>query len=260
MANKVRIAIIGLGFGSEFIPIFQNHPDAEMYAICQRNPETLHKIGEAFGVTHRYTKYEDVLKDPNVDAVHINTPIPDHASQSLAALRAGKHVACTVPMATTVDECRAIVAETRKQKKNYMMMETVVFSREFLFVREIYEKGDLGRLQFMPAAISRRWPAGPVIGKVCRRCITRRIASGRCWRWRTSWRLRSPAWVRDGSLRKLAAKYGSPFAVESAHIRLQGFGCRLRSHAIVFETARQYRESFDIYGDKVSFECPAGGA
>ena len=68
--------------------------------------EKLKQLGDAFGVEVRYTNFDDVLADPKVDAVHINTPIPDHAAQSLAGLKAGKHVACTVPMATTVDECR----------------------------------------------------------------------------------------------------------------------------------------------------------
>ena len=51
MASRVRVAIIGLGFGAEFIPIYQNHPDAEMYAICQRNPQTLNKSGGLFGLS-----------------------------------------------------------------------------------------------------------------------------------------------------------------------------------------------------------------
>jgi predicted dehydrogenase len=72
-----------------------------------------------------------VLADKNVDAVHINTPIPDHARQSLAGLKAGKHVACTVPMGTTLEECCALVDAQRASGKNYMMMETVVYSREF---------------------------------------------------------------------------------------------------------------------------------
>ena len=55
-------------------------PHAEMYAICQRSQEKLNQIGDAFGVGVRYTKFEDVLADPNVDAIHINTPIPDHAA------------------------------------------------------------------------------------------------------------------------------------------------------------------------------------
>ena len=50
MRNKINVAIIGLGFGAEFIPIYQRHPNANLYAICQRNPEKLNEIGDAFGI------------------------------------------------------------------------------------------------------------------------------------------------------------------------------------------------------------------
>jgi predicted dehydrogenase len=254
MASRVRIAIIGLGFGAEFIPIYQNHPDAEMYAVCQRNPKTLEQIGTAFNVKQRYANYDDVLKDPNVDAVHINTPIPDHAPMSLAALKAGKHVACTVPMATTVEECQAIVNEARKAKKNYMMMETVVFSREFIFVKKMFDSGQMGRLQFMRGSHQQEmagWPGyweglppmyyathcvGPLLAMADKLAETVQcLGSGR---------------IADN----LQKKYGSPFALESAHIRLRNspVGCEVTRS--LFETARQYRESFDIYCDKVSFE------
>ena len=46
MAGKLRVAIVGLGFGSEFIPIYQEHPDAEMYAICRRNEAELKACGD----------------------------------------------------------------------------------------------------------------------------------------------------------------------------------------------------------------------
>ena len=48
--KRVNVAIIGLGFGAEFIPIYQKHPQANMYAICQRNAERLDEVGETFGV------------------------------------------------------------------------------------------------------------------------------------------------------------------------------------------------------------------
>src|SRR5437763_2410681 len=147
--KKVNVAIIGLGFGAEFIPIYQHHPNANMYAICQRNEERLNKVGDEFGIAARYASYEDVLADPKVDFVHINSPIPDHAWMSIEALKAGKHVACTVPMATSIDECRQIVEARKAAGKVYMMMETVVYSREYLFVKELYEKGELGRLQLL---------------------------------------------------------------------------------------------------------------
>jgi hypothetical protein len=60
-----------------------------MHAICRRNRAELDPCSDRFGVKARYTSYEDLLKDPNVDAVHINSPIGDHAPQSIAALKAG---------------------------------------------------------------------------------------------------------------------------------------------------------------------------
>src|SRR3982750_4370689 len=119
-ARKINVAIIGLGFGAEFIPIYQRHPNANMYAICQRTRKKLDTIGEAFGVEKRYTDFNKLIKDPEVDVVHINSPIPDHAWQSLAALKAGKHVACTVPMATSIADCKKIVDVVRQTGKKYM--------------------------------------------------------------------------------------------------------------------------------------------
>ena len=106
--RKVNVAIIGLGFGAEFIPIYQSHQNANMYAICRRDESELEKIGDAFGIAKRYTDYSDVLKDPDVDFVHINSPIPDHGWMSIDALKAGKNVMCTVPMATTIEECEEL--------------------------------------------------------------------------------------------------------------------------------------------------------
>jgi len=150
--RKINIAIVGLGFGAEFIPIYQRHPNANMYAICQRTREKLDAIGDAFGVQKRYTDFDKLIKDPQVDAVHINSPIPDHAWQSIAALKAGKHVACTVPMATSIADCKKIADLVRRTGKKYMMMETVVYAREFLFIKELYEKGELGKIQFLQAS------------------------------------------------------------------------------------------------------------
>ena len=115
--SKIRVAIVGLGFGAEFIPIYQNHPGAEMYAICRRNAKGLNEVGDRYGIKTRYTDYAALLRDPNVDAVHINSPIPDHAPQAIAALRAGKHVASTVPMATDIEGCRQIVELQRQTGK-----------------------------------------------------------------------------------------------------------------------------------------------
>lgn len=254
--SKINVAIIGLGFGAEFIPIYQRHPHATMYAICQRNEESLNQIGDQYGIKVRYQDYDELLKDPNIDAVHINTPIPNHAEQSIKALRAGKHVACTVPMATTVEECKQIVEAVEETGLTYMMMETVVYAREFLYMKELYEKGELGKIQFLKASHQQDmdgWPSywpglppmhyathcvGPVLG------LTRNDAE-------------YVSCFGSGTIREeLQGYYNSPFAVETAHIKFKDSDLSAHVYRSLFDTARQYRESFEVYGSNKTVEWP----
>ncbi len=255
-AKKINIAIVGLGFGAEFIPIYQRHPQANLYAICQRNPQKLNELADALGVEKRYTSYAELLKDPNVDAVHINTPIPDHAPQSIQALQAGKHVACTVPMATSVEDCRQIVELVRATGLKYMMMETVVYAREFLFVKELYDKGELGRVQFLQASHQQEmggWPGyweGLPPMHYATHCVGPCLAL-------VKGEAEYVSCFGSGRIdEKLIAKYNSPFAVESTQIKYANSDISARIYRSLFNTARQYRESFDVYGSKQSFEWP----
>ena len=151
-ATPVRVAVVGLGFGAEFIPIYQRHPLTRVEAVCRRDEQQLHQTADALGVAKRTTKFEDILADPAVDFVHINSPISDHAWMSQQALRAGKHVMCTVPMATTIEDCEKICQLVADTGLKYMMAETVVYSREFLFLKQLVERGELGRIQYMQAS------------------------------------------------------------------------------------------------------------
>ena len=106
--RKINVALVGLGFGAEFIPIYQRHPQARVHAICQRSQSKLDAIGDAFGIERRYDDYKALLMDPEVDAVHINTGIPDHAWMTLAALKAGKHVFVEKPLAINLAQLEEI--------------------------------------------------------------------------------------------------------------------------------------------------------
>ena len=255
MASKsFNVAMVGLGFGAEFIPIYQAHPMGNVAAICQRNEAKLNKVGDTLGISTRYTKYEDVLADDNIDFVHINSPIPDHAWMSLEALKAGKHVMCTVPMATTIEDCEKICQAVQDTGLKYMMAETVVYSREFLFIREMYRKGELGKIQYMQASHPQDmdgWPAywekmipmhyathvvSPVLG-----IVDGRAEYVSCF---------GAGAVRDD----IRNKSGNPFAVESCHIKIKDSDISAHIWRFLYDVARQYRESFDVYGTKRSFE------
>ena len=254
MSQKFNVAMVGLGFGAEFLPIYKAHPLANVQALCQRNEEKLNKIGDQFGVASRYTKYEDVLADPKVDFVHINSPIPDHAWMSMEALKAGKHVMCTVPMATNIADCEKICELDASTGKKYMMAETVVYSREFLFIKEMYERGELGQIQHLAASHPQDmdgWPdywermipmhyathvVSPVLG-----LMNKRAEYVSCFGSDT---------VRED----IQKKSGNKFAVESCHIKLKDSDLTAHVWRCLYDVARQYRESFDVYGTKKSFE------
>ncbi|AMV28176.1 Alpha-N-acetylgalactosaminidase [Gemmata sp. SH-PL17] len=261
--KRVNVAIVGLGFGSEFIPIYQAHPDAEMYAICRRNKAELEACGAKFGIPkeRRYTDFEAMLKDPNIDAVHINSPIPDHGPQTIAALKAGKHVACTVPMATKKEEIKEIIELQRKTGKVYMMMETVVYAREYLFAKDLYDRGVLGRIQFLRGSHQQDmdgwpgyWPGLPPMWYATH-CVSPCLAI-----------LSDPAKGKlalaesvvchgSGRIREeFIPIYGSPFAIETATFKIKDSDVCAEVTRSLYDTARQYRESFDVTASNVSFE------
>jgi predicted dehydrogenase len=254
--KKVRVAVVGLGFGAEFVPLYQKHPDAECYAICQRDKEKLDKVGELFKVARRFTRFEDLLKDPEVDAIHIVTPIAAHAPMSIAALEAGKHAACTVPMATTVRECLAIAKARKKADRVYMMMETAVYTREFLYAQEMVSKGELGKLQFLRGSHQQNmslpgwpdyWYGFPPMHYATHAVSPLLSLAGK--------EAESVVCFGSGTIREeYAKKYGSAFAVETALLKLRDSDLSCEVTRSLFDTIRQYRESFDVYGTKLSFE------
>ena len=254
--DTINVAIVGLGFGTQFIPIYKRHPKTNMYAICRRSRAGLDAVGNAFGVQRRYERFDDVLADPDVDYVHINSPLTDHGWMTIAALNAGKHVMCTVPMAITIEECGQIVRLVRETGLKYMMAETVLYSREYFYAKTLRDSGQLGRIQFLQGSHHQDmdgWPDGwpglppmyyathcvsPCLGLVDGEAETVScFGSGR---------------IKD----ELIPRYGSPFAVESAHISLRDSDICARVYRALFDTARQYRESFDVFGSKMSIEWP----
>jgi predicted dehydrogenase len=252
--RRIRVGIVGLEFGAEFIPIYQAHPNAEMVAICQRTESKLQETGDRWDVPKRYTDYADMLADPDIDLIHINTPLQLHADQVVAALEAGKHVGCTIPMAVSVEDCKRIVDAQRASGLVYMMMETTLYSREFLYLQDLYQRGALGRIQFLRASHHQDmtgWPSywdgmPPFFNGTHAIAPTLGIGG-----FQAQWVqcLGSGAVFED-----MKGRYGSPFAIESTHIKFHDLdlGAEVTRH--LWAVAREYRESFDVYGSMRSFE------
>ena len=114
MSSGLNVGVVGLVFGRDFLPIYLDHPDVADVAVVEPDAERRESVGAAHGIEARYASIEDLLADDHWDAVHIAAPVRFHAEYSIATLDAGKHCACAVPMATTLDDIDAIVEAQRR--------------------------------------------------------------------------------------------------------------------------------------------------
>jgi predicted dehydrogenase len=256
--KKITVVIVGMGFGKEFIPIYQSHPNIKEVGICTRNPKTLDELATKFNLNRDlcFTNFDDVPKRDDVDAIHIVTPVPEHAKMTIASLNANKHTACTIPMAMTVEDCKAIVEAKKKANKVYMMMETALYTREFLYGLSLAESGQLGKIQFVRGSHiqdmsmegwAEYWKGFPPM-------LNGTHAISPLLRINNT---TAETVVCHGSGRlseDLAKRYGSPFAVETATFTLKDSDVVAEATRSLFDVVRQYRESYDVYGTKMSFE------
>lgn len=99
--GKLNIALVGVGFGSAFIPIYHVHPDVASIRIYDTNRALCEEFlsrGVCDGI---YDSFEEILADETCDAVHLVTPIPCHAEQTVRVLESGKHSYLTIRARTS---------------------------------------------------------------------------------------------------------------------------------------------------------------
>lgn len=251
--KKLNIVVVGMGFGIAFLPIYLDHPNVGKVGFCDMDIDVLNEIGEKYPNAVKYDSFEKVLADKTIDAVHLVTPFPYHAEHSIAVLQSGKHCACTVPMATSLDDIRKIIDAKHKSGKNYMMMETALYTSQYFYVKELLEKGDLGRIQFLRGShyqdmikcpdcwmgLPPMWYSTHAIAPMVALAGSR-IKRVNCF----------GSGTMDSELQK---QYNNPFPIESALLEFEN-GLKGEVTRSLFETARAYQEGLFVYGSKLSFE------
>ncbi|MDI9547655.1 MAG: Gfo/Idh/MocA family oxidoreductase [Chloroflexota bacterium] len=252
--KKLSVAVVGMGFGAEFVPIYLEHPNVEQVAICDLSEERLQRVGERFGIERRIRDVREIIDSDEFDAVHLVSGIPDHAWQTVAMLQSGKHCACTVPMATSLEDLRAIVHAQQASGKVYMMMETAVYTRQFLYAQALKEQGAFGRIQFLRGAHYQdmeRWPAywaGLPPLWYATHAISPLLALANT-------RATAVHCFGSGVMREeLHRQYGNPYPVETAIFRTEAPELSLEVTRSLFHCARPYMESFVVYGENACYE------
>lgn len=138
----IRIGIAGLGAaGRAFVPAIRANREFELRAIADPSAEIR---AEFEGQLAAYPDVEAMLGDRALDAVCIATPTQMHARQACAAFAAGKHVVLEKPMATSIDDARAIVEASERAGKVLLVGHSHSYDAPIARMRALVEEGALG--------------------------------------------------------------------------------------------------------------------
>jgi predicted dehydrogenase len=142
--SQLRVGVVGLGQGMSHLRSFQALPDCRVVAICDRKADLRARVAAEQSIEQSYEEVDQILADREVDLVVIATPDHLHGRHVLLALEAGKHVLSEIPMAITIDECRAIIDITDRTGLKYQMGNQVRYAHCLQDVARLLAAGDLG--------------------------------------------------------------------------------------------------------------------
>jgi predicted dehydrogenase len=156
--KTIRTAIFGTGFmGRVHLEAVRRLEFVQAAAIAGRNLEAARRLGAGFSIPTITADYRDVLRDPTIDAVHICTPNAQHFSMAKDALRAGKHVLCEKPLATSVEEAAELVSLASRQGLRNGICHNIRFYPMVQQMRAMREAGELGEILVVQGTYFQDW-------------------------------------------------------------------------------------------------------
>ena len=150
MATKVRWGILStakIGV-QKVIPAMQKGRNVIVSAIASRNISKANSVADQLNIEKRYGSYEDLLADPDIDAIYIPLPNHLHVSWTIKAMEAGKHVLCEKPIGMNAEEAK-LLFDTAKSFPHLKVMEAFMyrFHPQWIKTRELVESGEIGEVK-----------------------------------------------------------------------------------------------------------------
>jgi len=145
----MNIGVIGYGYwGPNLVRNFSETASGTVAAVADLDSKKLAQLNKRYPAVRTSTDFQDVLRDPAIDAVAIATPVSTHFELGMAALKAGKHVWLEKPMTETSLQARKLVDEARRREKVLFVDHTFVYTGAVRKMAEIIRSGDLGRVYY----------------------------------------------------------------------------------------------------------------
>lgn len=156
--HRFKTAVFGTGFvGRVHLEGIRRLGYVQLYAIGEPEVEKAKKLAEEFQAEKTEADYHKILDDPAVDAVHICTPNALHFPIAQDALKAGKHVICEKPLATSVEEARKLVELAAQAKRRNCTFHNLRYYAMVQQMRRMREDGDLGEILVVQGTYSQDW-------------------------------------------------------------------------------------------------------
>jgi predicted dehydrogenase len=143
----VNIGVIGYGYwGPNLVRNFAEICGMNLAGVSDLDEKKLATVAKRFSAVKITTNFQDLLRDPTIDAVAIATPVSTHFGLGMAALKAGKHVWLEKPMAETSLQARMLVEEADRRKLLLLVDHTFIYTGAVRKMRDVIANGDLGRI------------------------------------------------------------------------------------------------------------------
>ena len=162
LANAPRVALIGGGFIGPVHAEALRRIGVPVIGLLGSSPERARPAAERLGIARVYRDLDELLGDPEVQAVHVASPNREHFEQAMRALASGRHVVCEKPLATTSTETAALLAESRARPRQAAAVNYNV--RSYPICREMrarVARGDLGRVLSVTGSYTQDWLLRP---------------------------------------------------------------------------------------------------
>ncbi len=162
MTKTIRWGILGTGaIAHKFATGLGDLPDVELLAVGSRTQDSADAFADEFKIERRYSSYEALAKDADVDAIYISTPHPFHKENTLLCLANGKAVLCEKPFAINAKETLEMITFAREKKLFLMEAMWSRFLPHIVKVRELLDKDTIGEVRMLKADLGFRTDVNP---------------------------------------------------------------------------------------------------
>jgi predicted dehydrogenase len=148
--RTIRIGVVGLGYwGPNLARNFAAIEGCELLWLCDASPEARERLAASFPSARATGDLDDLLNDPELDAVVLATPVPTHAELAIRVAESGKHCFVEKPLATTAIDAEAAVAAAERAGKILMVGHLLEYHPAVHRLKELLDEGELGDLYYV---------------------------------------------------------------------------------------------------------------